>query len=55
MSDFIALKREMEEFKDLTAQRQKLYEQFWKERLTWISLILTSWTISVAAILHLIP
>lgn len=54
MADFVALKREFDDYKELATERQKLYDKFWKERLTWISILVASWTVTVMAVLHII-
>jgi hypothetical protein len=54
LADFLALKRELENFKEAATERQKLLDGFWKERLAWISLIIASWTVTVMALLRVI-
>ena len=54
MADFVALKREFDDYKELEAQRQKSYDRLWKERLTWISILIASWGLTVMALLRII-
>ena len=54
MADFLALKRDLEEYKNWAKERQQLLDSFWKERLTWIGLVIASWTVTVMAILKVI-